>query len=561
MCNHATACKNELAGGDGWRGQSTRSAGPGWIGLPDKFARGFLGSVTTLARCFSGTAWSCRSATGTPAAGRPSWAIWPVCLLSLALPAILRAEPGQFSGHTDIGAPKHPGTVAYDAANGSYTVGGGGVNMWFKTDAFHYVWKQVDGDIALAADISFLGNGGNAHRKGVLMIRQTLDPGSSYADVALHGDGLTSLQFRDSAGDVTHEVQTAIKAPKRLRLEKVGDYIYMSLAGEDGVLQPSGCSTRLPFQGPFYLGIGVCAHDEEAFETATFSHVVMGPPSTEVTAVRSSLEFVYAGSGDRRSLYHTDGLIEAPNWTPDGAALIFNRSGRIYRLALTPGAQPELIDTGTVVRCNNDHGLTPDGRTLIISGSGKDGQSRIYTVPVTGGTPKEITPLAPSYWHGISSDGRTLAYCARRDGKSGIFTIPIEGGEERRLTTTDGLDDGPEFSPDGKWIYFNSDRTGRMQIWRMHPDGSDPEQLTNDDYSNWFAHPSPDGKSLVIVTFAAGVKGHPRDKDVMLRSLPAAGGELRVLVKLFGGQGTINVPSWSPDSTKIAYVRYQPPHH
>ena len=484
-------------------------------------------------------------------------------LLALLVPA-LHAAPeaspalGLFSGHTDIGAPKRPGTVEYAAAPGTYTIGGGGVNMWFKADSFHFVWKKVEGDIALAADIAFAGTGGNAHRKGVLMIRQTLDADSAYADVAFHGDGLTSLQFRDAAGEVTHEVQTSIKAPQRLRLEKVGDSVYMSLAGPDKALAPSGCSTRLPFTGPFYIGLGVCAHDENAFETAVFSNVVLGPPSTEVTAVRSSVEFVYAGSGDRRSVYHTTKLVEAPNWTPDGAALIFNGGGRIYRLPLAGVAEPELIDTGAAIRCNNDHGLTPDGRTLIVSDGHKDGKSRIYTVPLAGGTAQEITPLAPSYWHGVSPDGRTLAYCATRDGKAGIFTIPIAGGAETRLTTAAGLDDGPEYSPDGKWIYFNSDRTGRMQIWRMHPDGAGVEQVTNDEFNNWFAHPSPDGKSLVMVTFAAGVKGHPRDKDVMLRLMPVAGGEMRVLVKLFGGQGTLNVPSWSPDSTKIAYVRYQP---
>ncbi len=471
---------------------------------------------------------------------------------------------GLFSGATDIGAPKHAGAAAFDPATGAYTITGGGENMWFKKDSFHYVWTQTgEADIALAADIAFPQAGGNNHRKGILMIRQSLDEDSAYADVAFHGDGLTSLQFRDAKGEITHEVQTAIKAPKRLRLEKVGDYVYMSLAGDDGVLQPSGCSTRIAFKAPFYIGLGVCAHDDKTSETARFTNVVLGAPSAEVTAVRSSLEFVYAGSGDRRSLYHTNDLIEAPNWAPDGA-IIFNGGGRIYRLAATPGAKPEVIDTGPNIKCNNDHGLTPDGKTLIISDSSKDGKSRIYTVPVTGGTPKEITPLAPSYWHGISPDGKTLAFCGQRDGKFGIFTIPIEGGEEKRLTTATpsaagaGLDDGPDYSPDGQWIYFNSDRTGLMQIYRMRPDGSGTEPVTNDGYNNWFAHPSPDGKTLVFVTFAADVKGHPRDKEVMLRSRPAAGGDIRVLAHLFGGQGTLNVPSWSPDGTRIAYMRYQP---
>ena len=430
--------------------------------------------------------------------------------------------------------------------------------MWAKSDSFHYVWKQVDGDIALAADISFVGPSPEAHRKACLVIRQTLDADSVYADVALHGDGLASLQYRGTTGDVTREVQSAVAAPRRLRIEKIGDTFYMSLAGADGVLHPSGCSVRLPLHGPFYIGLGVCAHHADAFETAVFSNVEIGAPSASVLAVRSSLETVTIASGDRRSVYHTNELIEAPNWTPDGRALYFNGGGRIYRLPLAGPAQPAPIDTGFAVRCNNDHGLSPDGSTLVISDQTKDGHSRIYTLPAAGGAPKEITPQAPSYWHGWSPDGQTLAYCAQRDGKFGIFTIPFGGGQEKRLTISDGLDDGPDYSPDGQWIYFNSDRTGRMQIWRMHPDGTALEQVTKDEYNNWFAHPSPDGKWLVLLSYAPDVSGHPADKDVMLRLMPAGGGDLTVLVKLFGGQGTINVPSWSPDSLKLAYVRYQP---
>lgn len=473
-------------------------------------------------------------------------------------PALGRADTGLFTGHTDIGAPARAGTVAYDAAQGTYTIGGGGLNMWAQTDSFHYVWKQVEGDIAITADIRFVGQSAEPHRKACLLIRQSLAADSAYVDAALHGDGLTSLQFRSEAGDMTREVQSAIAAPQRLRLEKIGDTVYLSLAGADGRMQPSGCSVRLPFKGPFYIGLGVCAHHAEGFETAEFSRVELGAPSASVQAVRSSLETITIASQDRRSVYHTTELIEAPNWSRDGAALYFNGGGRIYRLPLAGAAVPELIDTGFAVKCNNDHGLSPDGATLVISDQTKDGQSRIYTLPATGGAPKEITPHAPSYWHGWSPDGQTLAYCAQRDGKFGIFTIPVAGGEEKRLSLTDGLDDGPDYSPDGRWIYFNSDRTGRMQIWRMHPDGSAVEQVTTDEFNNWFAHPSPDGQWLVFLSYAPDVKGHPADKEVMLRLRPVAGGAITVLARLFGGQGTINVPSWSPDSRKLAYVRYQP---
>ena len=491
-----------------------------------------------------------------PAARFLSLRALAVCLIAPC--AALSADLGLFSDHTDVGVIKHPGTVAYDAAKGAYTVGGSGLNMWFKQDAYHFVWKKISGDIALSADIDFVGASKEPHRKACLVIRQTLDADSIYADAALHGDGLTSLQFREAAGGLTREVQTSLAAPHRLRLEKIGDTIYMSLTGADGQLAPSGCSVRLPFTGEFYVGLGVCAHKADAFETAIFSNVELSQPSNQVTAVRSSLETITIASQDRRSVYHTNDLIEAPNWARDGSALYFNGHGRIYRLPLAGAAKPEPIDTGFAVKCNNDHGLSPDGTQLAISDQTKGGKSRIYLVPATGGTPREITPLAPSYWHGWSPDGQTLAYCAQRDGKYGIFTIPAAGGVETRLTTTDGLDDGPDYSPDGKWIYFNSDRTGRMQIWRMHADGTAMEQLTKDDNNNWFAHPSPNGKWIVFLAYAPDVKGHPADKDVTLRLMPAAGGDATVLVKLFGGQGTINVSSWSPDSLKLAYVRYQP---
>lgn len=217
-----------------------------------------------------------------------------------------------------------------------------------------------------------------------------------------------------------------------------------------------------------------------------------------------------------------------------------------------------MIDTGYATRCNNDHGLSPDGTLLAISdGSQGDHKSTIYIVPLAGGTPRRITQNSPSYWHGWSPDGKTLAFCGERNGEFDVYTIPAAGGEETRLTTAVGLDDGPEYSPDGGYIYFNSVRTGLMQIWRMRPDGSGQEQVTSDDFNNWFAHISPDGKWMVFLTYAHDVTGHPGGKDVMLRLMSLDGEKkITVLAKLYGGQGTINVPSWSPDSKRLAFVSY-----
>ncbi len=471
---------------------------------------------------------------------------------------VFSASVGIFTGAGDVGETKHAGRAVYEAGADRYSVSGGGANMWFTNDALHFVWTKVSGDVSLAADIAFPKPGGDPHRKACLLVRQSLEPSSAYADAVLHGDGLTSLQYRDASGGRTYEIQANRSHPKRLRIEKRGKYVSMSLAGEGGELAPAGGSFRLELADPFYVGLGVCAHNNDALETAEFSKVSLATNTAEAKATNllSTLEHVTISSKDRRAIYSSRTHFEAPNWSRDGSFLIYNSKGRLYRLPVT-GGEPQMIDTGFANRCNNDHGLSPDGQMLVISDQSQERRSIIYTLPLAGGTPKRITALGPSYWHGWSPDGQTLAYCAERQGEFDIYTIPTAGGTETRLTTAKGLDDGPDYSPDGRFIYFNSDRTGTMQIWRMHADGGQQEQVTNDAFNNWFPHPSPDGKWLVFLSYEKEVKGHPENKDVTLRIMPLAGGRIETLAKLFGGQGTINVPSWSPDSRRVAFVSYQ----
>ena len=473
----------------------------------------------------------------------------------------LAADPavGQFDSSRDVGTVLHKGAATYDPATKTYVVSGSGENMWAAKDALHFVSKKYDGDVAIAADIAFRGTGKDPHRKACLLIRQTLDADSAYVDVAVHGDGLTSLQFRDAAGATTHEVQANLKSPSRVQLVRRGPYALLYAKVGDGPLAFTGCAVRLSFSGPAYVGLGVCAHNKDAIETATFANVTLESPAvmTGKPKLISTLETQAMNSTDRRVVYTTPGRIEAPNWLSDGKTLIYNAGGRIYKVPAI-GGTPDAIDTGFAIRCNNDHGLSPDGQTLVISDQSQgDRKSRIYTLPVTGGTPTLITPNAPSYWHGWSPDGKTLAYCAERNGDYDVYTIPVAGGPETRLTIAKGLDDGPEYSPDGKTIYFNSDRTGRMQLWRMNADGTDQTQLTDDDFNNWFPHPSPDGKTLVFISFEKDVKGHPENKDVTLRRMTLATKKIDVLGRFFGGQGTVNVPCFSPDGRRIAFVTYQ----
>ncbi len=324
-------------------------------------------------------------------------------------------------------------------------------------------------------------------------------------------------------------------------------------------MQVAGGSIRIPIHGTYYVGIGVCSHEKDLVEKAVFTNVALQTPPaiSGQPALYSSLETIAIDSTDRHVLYVAPGRFEAPNWSRDAASLLFNRNGHIEKIAVA-GGTPETIDTGFANRCNNDHGISPDGRLLAISDqSQEEHRSLVYVLPIGGGTPKRLTQNSPSYWHGWSPDGQTLAFVGERNGNFDIYTIPVTGGEEKRLTTAPGLDDGPDYSPDEKYIYFNSERTGRMQIWRMHADGAEQEQVTSDEYNNWFPHISPDGKWMVFLSYDASVKGHPEDKDVMLRLMSLPDGKISVLAKLFGGQGTINVPSWSPDSKKLAFVSYQ----
>jgi hypothetical protein len=485
-------------------------------------------------------------------------------VLVLSTPACAQtpAAVGIFESHGDVGTVLHSGAVEYDGAKRTYTISGSGENMWATADAFQFVWKKMSGDVTLTADVGFLTKTGNEHKKAVLMLRQSLDGDSVYADVALHASGLTSLQFRDEKGVVTREIQSNISAPKRLRIAKRGDYVYMSLAS-DGEPKVAGGWLRVPLPGTFYVGLGVCSHDKDVVEKAVFSNVeiTQPTPATGQPMLYSTLETITIDSADRRVAYLAPGRFEAPNWTHDGSAFLFNRDGRIERLAVD-GDTPVKIDTGIATRCNNDHGISPDATKLAISDNSQEDQnSLVYIVPIGGGTPRRITQKSPSYWHGWSPDGKTLAFVGQRNGEFDIYGIPVAGGEETRLTTAKGLDDGPEYSPDGKYIYFNSERTGHMQIWRMKPDGSEQEQVFSDDLNNWFPHISPDGQWMVFLTYEADVTGHPENKNVMLRLMSLTGQsvadrKITVLAKLFGGQGTINVPSWSPDSKRVAFVSY-----
>ena len=468
-----------------------------------------------------------------------------------------------FDAHSDIGNVARPGSASEDAANGAIVIDSAGANMWFAADEGHFLWKRLKGDFIVSARVEFLGQGVEAHRKIGWMARSSLEPSSAHASAVVHGDGLTSLQFRKKAEEDTDEVRLSISSPDQVQLERRGDTYIMS-AARFGEPYASERVSGLSLGDELLVGLFVCSHNAGVTERARFTNVRLTIPAPEnfvpyEDTIGGMLEVLDVETGKRTVVYRSPRPIQAPNWTKDGRFLIYNVDGLLNRFELAT-AKTTRLETGFATANNNDHVLSFDGKRLGIShhSAGDGDESIIYVLPAKGGTPARVTPKGPSYLHGWSPDGRFLVYTGGRDGNYDIYKIPIEGGDEVRLTDAPGLDDGPEYSPDGRYIYFNSSRTGDMRIWRMAPDGSGQEAVTAGLFHDWFPHVSPDGKRVVFLSFQKDVAAddHPFYKQVYIRMMPAAGGpdEPKVIACVYGGQGTINVPSWSPDGKKIAFV-------
>jgi TolB protein len=493
---------------------------------------------------------------------------------------------GIFENHMDIGNPKLAGSATYDEGTQTYNIKGGGSNIWFNHDEFHFVYKKIKGDFVLTADFAFTGDtvGAVGHRKIGWMIRESIEDNAASANSCIHIDGLVVLQWRPYKGmfmrDPEEERFYAKQCGQTIQLERIGKTITMRIAHPGEPFQFVGSCETDALNGEVLAGIYVLAHDSNAIASAKVwnvridkpviheytsnPHAVI-PPMNDVFGSR--LEIVDIKDGSRKVVRETNTRFEAPNWMPDGKKLLFNEAGSLYTIPVE-GGTPELLSTGTIKGNNNDHAISFNGKMLAISSRREglpDGGSTVYTLPLSGGEPRLITENTPSYLHGWNPNNNEVVIVAKRNNSKiyNLYKVALATKKETQLTfNVRGHVDGPEYSPDGKYIYYNANVSGTMQIWRMRPDGSEKTQLTFDEYHNWFPHISPDGRLMVFISFPPDIdpNSHPAYKQVMLRLMPlTTPGGPKVLAYLYGGQGTLNAPSWSPDSKFVAFVSNSEP--
>lgn len=475
---------------------------------------------------------------------------------------------GIFQYNHDIGNPKKEGSATYDETTQVYTIKGAGYNIWGQRDEHRYLYNKLKGDFILTANFEFEGEN-DIHRKIGWMARASEADDAVMIGGFLHGDGLTAGQWRERKGAEMQNPEDDVWAAKRfyqiIQLERRGDIFIVRAAHPGEPLQEISVKELNFMPEEVLAGLVIGSHDEDVVETAKVWNVRIDQPvpedynPNEQGWIGCRLETMNVFDGKRRTIYEKDSRFEAPNWMPNGEKLLFNMEGLLYTIPVT-GGEIAKLDTGFADELNNDHCISFNGKLLGISHNDGNG-SNVFYLPLEGGEPKPVTTQAPSYLHGWAPNNREVVYVATREGNDtyDIYRKSIDGGKEVQLTDTQKLEhvDGCEYSPDGKYIYYNgSEKGGTMQLWRMKPDGSQKEQLTFDEYNDWFPHISPDGKWIAYISFEPDIElnSHPSYKRVMLRMIPTSGGAPKVIAYLYGGQGTINVNSWSPDSKHISFV-------
>ncbi|TVR18042.1 MAG: biopolymer transporter TolR [Balneolaceae bacterium] len=453
---------------------------------------------------------------------------------------------GIFTSFNSINAEPDQGSFFYDEKLQTYAIQNFVNELISENHSFHVVSAPRQNQFILRARLDMLEDG-----TAGLIIKDQQNPESFYIKLFVRADGRTALSYKSGQNEAKRELGEA----DVLQIERNNDTFIIS---EARFGETFGERTRIELKMNKTVHAGLFA----SAGSAQFSNVRITVPVDDDYVpyqeyIGSRLEILNVETGHLEVVHEENRSLQAPNWTIDGKSLIYNADGLLYNFDLESRTYTQIY-SGFATRNNNDHVISFSGEMLGISHHSEDhnGQSIVYVIPIEGGIPIQVTDLGPSYLHGWSAGDDTLTYTGLRNGQYDIYKISVEGGEEVQLTDTPGLDDGSEYTPDGRYIYFNSERTGTMQIWRMRPDGSNQEQLTFDEYQDWFPHISPDGRTVVFLSYLPEVPSgdHPFYKHVYLRKMPLDGGEPKVIAYLYGGQGTINVPSWSPDSRYISFV-------
>jgi hypothetical protein len=510
----------------------------------------------------------------------------PILLATcLSLHAEAQHPAAGLTSTIDLGHPKTRGSAQFDSGKQTWKLTSAGQYADLNREEAVYTHRRMGGDFLLTADFAFADPGVKSMKRMGWMVRESLREDAAQVSAFRQGDGRIVMQWRHMQGAYLRIPQDRIMHPKRemqtLQLERKGRTLTMRAARPGEPLQDVGQVTMTDMPDSVSVGIFLSAQDVARADSGQVWNLRIDKPVAEryhpdplihrtlgkkEPLMGSRLETIDIQNGRRHILHASTRRFEAPNWMPDGKRLLINQDGRLLTVDTASG-QPAYLPTGAVSRNNNDHGISFDGKQLAISShfeAPKQSGSAVYVMPLSGGEPRRVNDNVPSYWHGWSPDGRQVLVVGQREGMPiyNIYQVDVKTGRETDLTrNTQGHVDGPEYAPDGQQIYFNADATGTMQLWRMRPDGSAREQLTFDEYNNWFPHISPDGKWIAFVSFPTDIDpaSHPSFKKVMLRIMPVAGGAPRVIAHLYGGQGTMNVNSWSPDSRRLAFVSNSEP--
>lgn len=479
-------------------------------------------------------------------------------------PPVEPVKIGVFNNSVDLGELQAKGQSVYNASGQTYTLRGTGTGISAGSDEAHFLWKAIQGDFILRAEVDPALEPDEGVSFG-WSVRNNISAEAAMVSAVVISGEQAAMMARTEKREAAGVPGVADHVPDVIQIERINDVFRMKTA-RFGEALSTVAEMESPLGNEVLAGLFVSSGSSVSTAELTFRNVrIVKPfPENEPRNQRylgSRMEILNVETGMRKILFESEHSIQAPNWTPDNKKLIYNSNGYLYTYEIETG-QITHLNTGFATNNNNDHVITFDGEQIAISHHVPEDnyQSTIYIMPVEGSEhPRQVTRTGAghAYLHGISPDNQTVIFTGWRNDKFDIYAADVETMQETRLTDTPTLDDGSEYSPDGKHIWFNSNRTGTMEIWRMNADGSEETQITHDEhFHDWFPHISPDGKNVLFLSYGLDVDSgdHPFYRQVTLRMMPAAGGKPEIVAYLYGGQGTINVPSWSPDSKYVAFV-------